>query len=320
MTQPTAPTRSPVVGYVLVLTAATLFGLNAGVSRVPLRSGTDEATFTAVRITGALAVLVVVALASNRSALRPPPLRRVPLVLGLGLVGIVGLQGFYNVAINRLPLGIALLLEYTGPVLVVLWVRFGRREPVAARMWPALGLTLVGLAVVSQVWDGLVLDGLGVAAALAAAVCFAAYFLLGEDDGVSGEPLRHILWAFVVAAVAMNVVAPAWRADALGADASMLGRLDAFTVPSWLAMSCIVVLGTVTPFFLLLLALRSLPATVVSVVAMLEPVVAALVGWAWFTESLTAVQLLGMVVVLTGIVLAQTARREPPADELPPTT
>lgn len=320
MTQPTTPTRSPVVGYVLVLTAATLFGLNAGLSRVPLRSGTDEATFTAVRITGALAVLVAVALVSNRSALRPPPMRRVPLVLGLGLVGIVGLQGFYNVAINRLPLGIALLLEYTGPVLVVLWVRFGRREPVAARMWPALGLTLVGLAVVSQVWDGLVLDGLGVAAALAAAVCFAAYFLLGEDEGVSGEPLRHILWAFAVAAVVMNVVAPVWRADALGADASMLGRLDAFTVPSWLAMSCIVVLGTVTPFFLLLLALRSLPATVVSVVAMLEPVVAALVGWAWFTESLTAVQLLGMVVVLTGIVLAQTARREPPADELPPTT
>ena len=320
MTPTIGQTRSPLLGYALVLTAATLFGLNAGVSRVPLRSGTDEATFTAVRITAALAVLVVVAVVWNRSALRPPPWRRVPLVLGLGLVGIVGLQGFYNVAINRLPLGIALLLEYTGPVLVVLWVRLGRREPVAARMWPALGLTLVGLAVVSQVWDGLVLDGVGVAAALAAAACFAAYFLLGEDDRVSAEPLRHILWAFAVAAVAMNVVAPSWRAAALDADASMLGRLDAFTVPAWLAMSWVVVLGTVTPFFLLLLALRTLPATVVSVVAMLEPVVAALVGWAWYAEALTSAQLVGVVVVLAGIVLAQTARREQPADELPPTT
>lgn len=311
--------RSPAVGYALVLGAAVLFGLNAGASRIPLRSGTDEATFTTVRITGALLVLVVVALVTDRSALRLPALRRVPLLLGLGLVGIAGLQGFYNVAINRLPLGIALLLEYTGPVLVVLWVRFARREPVHARMWPALALTLVGLAIVSQVWSGLAFDGLGVLMALLAAVCFASYFLLGEDSGVSAEPLHHILWAFALAAVLLNVVAPAWRADALGADASMLGRFDALTVPAWAAMAWIVVLGTVTPFFLLLLALRSLPATVVSVVAMLEPVVATLVGWGWYGESLSAVQLVGVVAVLVGIVLAQTARREHP-DELPPLT
>lgn len=313
------PVRSPVVGYALVLTAAVLFGLNAGASRIPLRSGTDEATFTTVRITGALLVLVVVALVSDRSALRLPALRRLPLLIGLGVVGIAGLQGFYNVAINRLPLGIALLLEYTGPVLVVLWVRFARREPVHARMWPALALTLVGLAVVSQVWSGLVFDGLGVVMALLAAGCFAAYFLLGEDGGVSAEPLHHILWAFAMAAVLMNVVAPVWRADALGADASMLGRLSDLTVPAWLAMGWVVVLGTVTPFFLLLLALRALPATVVSVVAMLEPVVASVVGWGWYAESLTTVQLGGVVLVLVGIVLAQTARRDHP-DELPPLT
>ncbi|GAA0198423.1 DMT family transporter [Aeromicrobium sp. Leaf291] len=313
------PVRSPVVGYALVLTAAVLFGLNAGASRIPLRSGTDEATFTTVRITGALLVLVVVALVVDRSALRLPAVRRLPLLIGLGVVGIAGLQGFYNVAINRLPLGIALLLEYTGPVLVVLWVRFARREPVHARMWPALALTLVGLAVVSQVWSGLVFDGLGVVMALLAAGCFAAYFLLGEDGGVSAEPLHHILWAFAMAAVLMNVVAPVWEADALGADASMLGRLSDLTVPAWLAMGWVVVLGTVTPFFLLLLALRALPATVVSVVAMLEPVVASVVGWGWYAESLTAVQLGGVVLVLVGIVLAQTARRDHP-DELPPLT
>jgi drug/metabolite transporter (DMT)-like permease len=314
-----AVVRSPVVGYALVLAAAVLFGVNAGASRIPLRSGTDEATFTTLRITGALLVLVVVALVVDRSALRPPPLRRLPLLVGLGVVGIAGLQGFYNVAINRLPLGIALLLEYTGPVLVVLWVRCARREPVHARMWPALALTLAGLAVVSQVWSGLAFDGLGVVMALLAAVCFAAYFLLGEDAGVSARPLHHILWAFALATALMNVVAPVWQADALGADASMLGRLDDLTVPAWAAMAWIVVLGTVTPFFLLLLALRSLPATVVSVVAMLEPVVATLVGWGWYAESLTSVQLGGVAMVLVGIVLAQTARREQP-DELPPLT
>lgn len=308
--------RTAPVGYLLVIAAGVLFGINAGVSRVPLRAGLDVATFTTVRITGGLLVLVLLALLWDRSALRPPPVRRWPLLVGLGLVGIVGLQGFYNVAIDRLPLGIALLLEYTGPVLVVLWVRFGRRDPVHPRMWPALGLTLAGLAAVAQVWNGLSFDPLGVGAALAAAACFATYFLLGEDAGVSGEPLRHFLWAFAVAAVAMNAWAPFWDAGALGSTASGLGRLDGIELPAWSAMVMVIVLGTVTPFFLLLLAMRTLPATVVSVVAMLEPIVATVVGWAWFRESLTLVQVVGVLIMLTGIALAQTARR--PAAETAP--
>ncbi len=312
--------RSPVVGYALVLTAATLFGINAGMARIPMRSGTDVSTFTSLRITAALALVVLIALVLDRSALRPPRLREVPLVVGLGIVGIAGLQGTYNVAIDRLPLGIALLLEYTGPVLVVLWVRFARREPVHPRMWPALLLTLAGLAVVGQIWTGLAFDGLGVAMALGASVCFATYFLLGEDFRVGEEPLRYFLWAFVAAAVLMNVVRPSWTATALGADASMLGRLADVTIPAWSAMTYVVVLGTVAPFFLLLLALRSLSAIVVSVVAMLEPVVATIVGWAWFAEALSPLQVGGVVAVLTGIVLAQTARRRAPDPALPPTT
>jgi drug/metabolite transporter (DMT)-like permease len=116
--------------------------------------------------------------------------------------------------------------------------------------------------------------------------------------------------------VAMNLVQPAWTIDTLGTDASMLGRLADAAVPVWGAMAWIVLLGTVAPFFLLLLALRVLSATVVSIVAMLEPVVAALVGWMWFSETLNPVQLAGMAAVLVGILLAQTARDVEPA--LPP--
>lgn len=307
------------LGYLLVLAAAALFGVNAGVSRIPLRSGTPTEAFTSLRITGALVVFALVALAIDRAALRPPRGRELLFVAGLGLVGVTGVQWTYNIAIDRLPLGIALLIEYLGPVLVVLWVRFGRGEPVAARMWPALALAVGGLAVVSRAWEGLTLDGVGVAAALGAAVCFAAYFLLGERAGATTRsPVHTMLWAFAFATAVMNVVHPVWATDSLGVDASALGRLDSLTVPAWAAMSWVVVLGTVTPFFLLLLALRWLPATTVSVVAMLEPVVAAAVGWAWFMESLTPVQLAGMAAVLAGIVLAQTARRSPTADLPPP--
>ncbi|EFQ82033.1 putative membrane protein [Aeromicrobium marinum DSM 15272] len=311
--------RSPRLGYLLVVAAAVLFGVNAGVSRIPLRSGTPTDTFTSVRITAALAVLVLVAVAVDRAALRPPRGRSLLLVVGLGLVGVTGVQWTYNVAINRLPLGIALLLEYLGPVLVVLWVRFVRSEPVAPRMWPALGLAVLGLAVVSRIWSGLEFDGLGVAMALLAAVCFATYFLLGERGVDADSPLQVIVWSFAAATVVMNLVQPVWTADALGADASALGRFDEVVVPAWAAMGWVVVLGTVAPFFLLLVALRMLSATIVSVVAMLEPVVAALVGWGWFRETLTPLQILGMAMVLSGVVLAQTSRRSEPAPLPPPT-
>ena len=301
-----------------MLLAAALFGLNAGVSRIPLRGGTPTDTFTTVRITTAFLAFVLIALVVDRSALRIPRGRALLLITGLGIVGFAGVQWTYNIAINRLPLGIALLLEYLGPVLVVLWVRFARREHVHPRMWPALVLAVGGLAVVSQVWRGMTLDGLGVTMALGAAVCFAAYFLLGEHTGSAdvGRPLHVILWAFGAATVMMNLVQPAWTADALGDDVSMLGRFAETTIPSWGAMAWVVLLGTVAPFFLLLLALRVLSATVVSVVAMLEPVVAALVGWVWFAETLNPVQLVGMAAVLAGILLAQTARDVEPS--LPP--
>ena len=311
-------TRDARWGYPLVLLAAALFGLNAGVSRIPLRGGTPTDTFTTVRITTAFLAFVLIALVVDWSAFRVPRGRALLLITGLGIVGFAGVQWTYNIAINRLPLGIALLLEYLGPVLVVLWVRFVRRESVHQRMWPALALAVGGLAVVSQVWDGLTLDGLGVTMALGAAVCFAAYFLLGEHTGSAdvGGPLHVILWAFAAATVMMNLVQPTWTADALGDDVSMLGRFADTTIPSWGAMAWVVLLGTVAPFFLLLLALRMLSATVVSVVAMLEPVVAALVGWVWFAETLNPVQLVGMAAVLAGILLAQTARDVEPS--LPP--
>jgi drug/metabolite transporter (DMT)-like permease len=68
------------------------------------------------------------------------------------------------------------------------------------------------------------------------------------------------------------------------------------------------VLGTIVPFGLVVWALRHLPATRVGIVAMLEPLVATLVAWAWLGEELAPVQLAGAVVILAGIVLAQTAR------------
>ena len=308
----------PRLGYLLVVSAAIIFGVNGGVSRVPIHAGLAVETYTTVRVTGGFLAFALLCLVLDRGAFRMPRGRTALDLVVLGVLGVAFLQWTYNIAVVRLPLGVALLLEYLAPVYVVLWVRFVRRENVHPRVWPAIAVAIVGLALVGEIWDGLTLDGFGVVMAVLAGLCFALYFLQGERlTGTDLSSLQIVLWSFGVATIVMNLIEPAWNAGALGNEASLLGRFEDVTVPAWSAMVFVVIIGTVVPFFLYLSALRHLSSTVASVVAMLEPIVATLVGWAWFHEILSTVQVLGVLAVVAGIVLAQTARRVP--EELPPT-
>jgi drug/metabolite transporter (DMT)-like permease len=304
----------------LVVLGATCFTINAGVSRVALRAGVDPAMLTTIRVTCTFLVLLATAALFRRTALRPPPGRMLLLVIAHGLIGVAALQWTYFVAIDRLPVGMALLLEYQAPVLVALWARFGQHEPVRPRLWLGLVLAVGGLAAATEVWKGAKFDGIGVLAGLAAAVCFAGYFLIGEAGVGSLDPLRVILWSFGVATVVLNVVTPitGFGAGPLGRHVSLLGALGGHVVPLWLVLGWVIVLGTLVPFFAELFALSFVKATTVTVIALLEPIGVSALGWAWFHESLGPVAILGCVAVVAGIVIAQSARREHLAVE-PPT-
>jgi drug/metabolite transporter (DMT)-like permease len=311
--------RNPTLGLALVVLGASLFIVNAGVSRVALRAGVDPVTLTTVRVTGTVLILVVFAALFRRSALRPPRGRLAWMLVAHGLVGVAALQWTYFVAIDRLPVGMALLLEYQAPILVAVWARVVQKEHVRGRMWLGLGLAVAGLAAATGIWRGLAFDVVGIVAGLGAAVCFAAYFLIGEHGVGLLEPLRVILWSFLFAAVALNLVSPLTSLDTtlLGESASLLGRLGHLEAPVWTLLVWVIVLGTLVPFGVELAALRHLSATTVTMVAMLEPVGVLVLGWVWFHESLGTVAVVGAVAVVVGIVLAQSARRaavvvEPP--------
>lgn len=311
--------RSAATGLALVSTGALMFVLNAGVSRVALRAGVDATTLTSLRVTGAALLLLAFAAAFRRSALRPPGGRLGLLLVAHGVVGVALLQWTYFVAIDRLPVGMALLLEYQAPVLVALWALLVQRERVRARLWVGLALATVGLGAATGITDGIALDAVGIAAGLGAAVCLAAYFLIGEHGVDRLDPVRVILWSFVVAAVALNAVSPVTSVPGglLAADAPLLGRLDGLTAPVWALLAWVVLLGTLVPFGVTLLALRHLRATTVTMVAMLEPIGVSALGWVWFHEALGLVAVLGGVAVVAGILLAQTARRSPGLVEPP---
>ncbi len=176
-------------------------------------------------------------------------------------------------------------------------------------MWAALALSLVGLGLVAQVWAEVTLDPVGIAAGLGAAVGLAACYLLGERSASRRDPLSTTFWSFVFAAGFWAVLQPWWSfpGGVLTSDVSLSGNLADVDLPVWLLATYMVVLGTIVPFALVLSALRHLPATRVGVVGMLEPVLAAAVAWPWLGEVLTGVQVLGGIVVLVGVGLAQTA-------------
>lgn len=269
---------------------------------------------TTIRVTCTFLLLLVGAALFRRSALRVPRGRMLRLILAHGLIGVAALQWTYFVAIDRLPVGMALLLEYQAPILVALWALLVQRAPVGRGLWVGLALAVVGLAAATEVWQGARFDGLGVLAGLGAALCFASYFLIGEavlDDPEAGpDPLRVILWSFGVATVALNLVVPitGFPAALLSEQAPLLGGLAGTRVPLWLVLGWIVVLGTVVPFFAELIALAFVRATTVTVIAMLEPIGVVALGWAWFGESLGPVAVVGCVLVVAGILIAQVTR------------
>jgi drug/metabolite transporter (DMT)-like permease len=294
----------------MVLGAATLWAANGTVSKVILESGDlSSQRLAEVRSTGAF-----VALAVALALLRPRALRfgrrELPFLAAFGVLGLAMVQWTYFVAIERLDIGIALLIQYTAPLLIAVWARFVMHEHVRTRIWAALGLSLFGLGLVVDVWRGLSLDGIGVVFAFGAALSFAFYILMAERGVARRDPISLLCLGMLFSSVFWAIVEPWWSfpAEVVDDDVSLLGNLADYSLPVWLLMLSMLVLGTIVPFALLVGALRHLPATRVGITAMFEPVAATIVAYLWLDEALSGLQLAGAALVLAGILLAQTAR------------
>jgi drug/metabolite transporter (DMT)-like permease len=170
---------------------------------------------------------------------------------------------------------------------------------------------LFGLGLVAQVWEGATLDGIGVAAGLAAACSLALFYLQGEHLVGTRPPLAVVCLGLVSASLFWAVIQPWWSFpfDALTSSADLPGSIFG-SAPVWVLAVYTIALGTIAPFALSVSALRLLSATSVAIFATFEPVAASIVAWAWLDESLLTVQIVGGLVVVAGILLAETARTD----------
>ncbi len=296
------------MGYLFGFIAALLFGANGSLTKVILDNGLNPAQVTQFRTLGTCILAGAVLLVVDRSAFRLKP-RQIAVMAVLGVAGIAALQVTYAYAIQLLPVGIALLFEYLAVLIVAVVAFFFLKEKVRPRLWIAIGLVLVGLAVVAQVWSS-TLDPFGVFMALLAAVTLAIYFLVGERQVTATSPLAVAFWTSGFAALAWAPFSGWWNVDAtvLGSSVSLGGNLEAIVLPLWLPLLSLIVLGSFAPFLFSFAAIGRLKATPAGIVASSEVIFAFVVAWLWLGEQLDALQLVGAGVVLVGIILAQTSR------------
>jgi drug/metabolite transporter (DMT)-like permease len=299
----TRPTVRPTLGVAMVVAAATTFALNGTVSKLLIQGGFDPPQLTTFRATGAFLGLLAFILATQGSRPLKASRRELPRLIIFGLVGFFLVPMLYFVAISRLPVGIGLLFEFTAPAFVALWVRFGEHQQVRRRLWVGLGLCLAGLASVTQIWAGeLSLDGLGILAGLTSAVLLAMYYVLGSKTVAIRDPMSLTCWAFGVSAVAGAVVRPWWNFDA-----GLLLRSSG-GYPMWMLALYLIIFGTIVPYLLITYSMRHLPPTSVGIIGMTEVVLASAFAWVLLSENLNPAQVIGGSILVSGVILAETAR------------
>ncbi|MCD7442883.1 EamA family transporter [Streptomyces lincolnensis] len=296
--------RNRGTGLSLALVSALAFG-GSGVAAKPLiEAGLDPLHVVWLRVAGAALVMLPLAV-RHRGLLRSRP----GLLLGFGLLAVAGVQACYFAAISRIPVGVALLVEYLAPALVLGWVRFVQRRSVTRAAALGVVLAVGGLACVVEVWSGLSFDALGLLLALGAACCQAGYFVLSDQGGDSGDrapdPLGVIAYGFLVGTAVLTVVARPWQLDW-----SVLGRaadMDGTAVSGGLLLAWIVLFATVVAYVTGVRSVRRLSPQVAGVVACLEAVVATVLAWILLGEHLSAPQIVGGAIVLAGAFIAQSS-------------
>ncbi len=296
-------------GELYLFLGSFIFSLNGIVSTVVLEH-MSAFRLAQIRAIGAFLILFTYALIRRRDLLQVKR-SQIKMLIAYGIIGFASVNFGYFLGIERgLPLGLVLLLEFTAPIWVVLWIKYVRKGFVAAQMWFAIALALIGLVLVAKVWEGFTFDLLGAAGALFSAFALTAYFLIGKNVTAERAPISATILGLGVASIFWLIVLPIWQfpTDIFNLKMDIHGYLAGQMIPGWALILYIIVFGTIAPYICVISGLALLNESKSSVIGMLEPVLAGAFAWIWLGQSWDAIQLAGALVVLVGIYLADKAK------------
>lgn len=286
--------RQRFIGYLMIVTATLLFGLNGNISRLLFDSGVSPITLVEFRmLIGGLCLLAVL-LIWGRPALKLPS-RSWGWILAFGL-SLALVTYTYFVAISRLPLAIALVIQFSATTWMALGEAIWRRKLPSRAVIFAVFLTFFGVILLTGVWhlslNGL--DALGLLFAVLALLTYIAYLLVGRRVGRALPALTSTTYGALVACIFWFIVQPPWSIPAATWQPQHF----------WLIL-LVGILGMAIPFSLMLAALRRLDATRAGIAGMLELVSASVIGYFWLGQHLTLWQIVGCTLVLVGVIILQ---------------
>lgn len=295
-------------GVVLALISAASFGLSGSLARSLLDLGWSPAAVVATRVGGAFLILLIPSLVLLRR-IGLPTGRQVLRLLAFGLIAVALAQLCYFSAVQYLSVGVALLLEFLAPVMLIgwHWVR-SRTRPA----WPVLagaGLSIIGLAFVLDLRGGFSLNPIGVAWGLGAALCLSVYFLLSEDAGTDA-PIHPLLLTTAGTGIGAGVLLAAAAAGVLPLAAHTGVTILANTsVGWWLPLLLLILISAVLAFPSGIVAVRHLGSSVGSFVALTEVIFAVAFAFLLLGQRPGLIQLVGGALILAGIALVQRPQR-----------
>lgn len=282
-------------GYLMIIAASILFGINGTVSRLLLDDGISAVTLAQFRMLFGGCCLYAVLLAS-RSEGSKKALYHWRKILAFG-VALALVTYCYFLAISRLPIAVALVIEFSAAA----WMTIG--ESLWKRTFPsflvvvAIVLTLGGAILVTDVWHVQLrgLDGLGLLYACCTLIAYSLYLILGRRVGQQVPALYSTTWGALIAALCWFTIQPPWTIPMRVWQGNHIGLLI-----------LVGVIGMAIPFALMQQALRYLDAARVGIASMLEIVAAAIVAYFWLGQHLNWWQIAGCAFVFVGIALLQS--------------
>lgn len=219
--------------------------------------------------------------------------------LGLVLVVLVGAD---YVAIQQLPVAVAIVLLFTAPILVVLWTALTTRMLPSRTVMLALVLSVIGVVLVSNLLANDIgqVNWFGIGIGLITAVYFAAYVVLSEKISATAEPIGVKLKTFAIASLF-------WVAYQLtqGMPWTLL------TQENFPKVLFVGIAGNLLPYLLFFWSIQQVAAERAAIVATLEPAIAAVLAWVWFGQTLTIMQIIGGVLIVVAITWMQLKMTSP---------
>ncbi|CAM3368293.1 DMT family transporter [Occultella aeris] len=290
--------RSQVGGLWLGLLSAAVFATSGPIARALLEVGWSAGAAVTARIAGAALVLVVPAVLQLRgrwSLLRT----NARLIAGYGLLALALTQFAYFSAIAHVTVGVALLLEYLGVILVVLWLWVRHAQRPRAATVTGVVLAVVGLVLVLDLTGANDVDLVGVLWGLAAACGLAGYFILSGNASTGLPPIVLAAGGMTVGAVALGLLGATGLLPIRVAAADV--TLGGAAVPWWAALIALVLVSTVVAYTTGIAATRRLGAKLASFVGLVEVLFAIVFAWLLVGELPGLVQLLGGLLIVAGV-------------------